>query len=152
MEELHILIQVGMDWSDKANVKGLSKQSFRFYCETPEGAKDYLYNKVKLCDVRFHGKKEIVYEYAKWTVKIIIMSSYQPANNEKTRFIAGEGKAPPEQVEGPRHLKKLLYSLETGSQTERQSIRYELGQDFISGSFDLDVLNRNLQAVMDKET
>ena len=146
MEELHKLIQVGMNWQNKSR--------FRFYCETPDtGGKEYLHDKIKLGDIDFRGKKELIYEYAKWTVKIIIMSSYQPANNEVTRFLTGEGTAPPEQVDGVRHFKKLVGSLEMGGINEKQSAQKELGKSFVPGIFDLDKMNRSLREIFtDEET
>ena len=139
MEELHKLIQIGMEW--KNNLR------FRFCCETPDGGKEYLHDKVKLGDIDFRGKKELIYEYGtKWTVKIIVMSSYQPAKDDVTRFVAGEEAAPPEQIDGPRHFRKLLVNLETGGNTERQLALRELGQDFVPGVFDLEKINRNLRA------
>ncbi|MDR2942360.1 MAG: plasmid pRiA4b ORF-3 family protein [Treponema sp.] len=137
MTELHKLIQISMDWKGKHN--------FRFYYETPEGGKEYLSGMVKLGDIDFHGKKEIFYEYGtKWIINIMIMSSYQPANSEAARFVAGDGAAPPEQLEGPRHFNKLLCFLETGGHAEKQSAQEELGSDFVPDQFDLDRLNRNL--------
>jgi hypothetical protein len=138
MEELHKLIQIGMSW------KGALR--FRFCCETPDGGKEYLHDKLKLGDIDFRGKKELIYEYgSKWNVKIIIMSSYQPAKDDVTRFVAGDGTAPPEQVDGPRHFRRLIVSLETGGNTERLSASHELGSDFVPGVFDLDKMNRSLR-------
>jgi hypothetical protein len=141
MEELHRLIQIAMDW--KNNLR------FRFYCETPDGGKEYLHDKIELGDIDFRGKKELAYEYGgKWNVKVIIMSSYQPAKNEETRFVAGEGASPPEQIDGPRHFNRLVGFLETGSYSEKQSAKRELGFDFNINSFDLEKLNRNLRAAL----
>jgi hypothetical protein len=138
MEELHKLIQAGMNWK--------STMRFRFYCEDQD-QKEYLHDKIKLGDINFRGKKELIYEYgSKWNVKIIIMSSYQPAKNEVCRFIAGEGVAPPEEIDGPRHFRRLLENYETGGSGEKFSAQRELGADFF-GSFDLDKANRNLRAV-----
>jgi len=140
MAELHRLIQISMSWKGQLQ--------YRFYCETTEGDKDYLSDTIKLGDINFHGKKEIVYEYGtKWIIKVMIMSSYQPTNDEAARFVAGDGAAPPEHLDGPRHFNKLVYFLETGGHTEKQSAQSELGLDFVSGQFDLDQLNKNLHAV-----
>jgi hypothetical protein len=156
MEDIHKLIQIGMNWKDDLR--------FRFYREIPvifdrdnqspgdnsfaKGDKEYLHDKMKLGDIDFRGKKELVYEYGpKWNVKIIIMSSYQPAKNEVTRFITGNGAAPPEQVDGPRHFRRLLGLLEVGNSTEKQSSQRELGEGFVPGIFDLDKMNRNLREV-----
>jgi hypothetical protein len=137
MEELHKLIQTGMNW------KGSLR--FRFYCDKPDGGKEYLHDKKMLGDIDFHGRKEIVYEYGpKWNVKVIIMSSYQPANNEVIRFIAGDGAAPPEHIDGPRHFRRLLNFLEIGGSQDRQSARLELGEGFAPGVFNLDEMNRKL--------
>jgi len=151
MEDLHKLIQTGMGWNGSLR--------FRFYHDTEyhndaeyrngtEGHKEYLHDKIKLCEIDFRGKKELVYEYGpKWNVKVIIMSSYQPAKNESIRFITGDGLSPPEQVDGPRHFRRLLGSLEAGGNTEKQSAQRELGSDFIDAGFDLEKMNRNLRAV-----
>jgi len=140
MEELHHLIQVGMLWS--GNLR------FRFYCEASDGGKEYLHDKIRLGDIDFYGKKELVYEYGpKWNVRIIIMSSYQPAKDEVTRFITGDGTAPPEQIDGPRHFRRLLGTLEAGSNKEKQSALHELGASFVPGVFDLDKMNRNLRTI-----
>ena len=142
MEELHMMIQVGMNWNG-----GLR---YRFYCETPDGGKEYLHNKIKLGDIDFRAKKELIYEYgAKWNVKIMIMSSYQPAKDESARFIAGEGTAPPEQIDGPRHYKKLINFIESG-RTEKQFAQNELGKNFETGFFDLDKLNGKLREELGK--
>ncbi|MDR2965345.1 MAG: plasmid pRiA4b ORF-3 family protein [Treponema sp.] len=144
MEELHILIQAGMDW------KGSLR--YRFYTELSDGSKEYLHNKIKLEDVDFRGKKEIVYEYgSRWNVKIIIMSSYQGTKDEVCRFIAGEGAAPPEHTDGPRHYKKLFAVYEAGSTAEKIITQRELGADF-TGSFDLEKANSILhEAIGDKD-
>jgi hypothetical protein len=138
MEELHRLIQIGMDWKGKLR--------FRFYCETPDGGRQYLHDKIKLGDIDFRGKKELIYEYGpKWNIKVIIMSSYQPAKDEVTRFVAGDGAAPPETVDGPRQFSKILASLEAGGNVEKQSAQRELGSDFVPGVFDLEKANRSLR-------
>jgi hypothetical protein len=140
MEELHRLIQVSMNWNDSLR--------FRFYCETPDGGKQYLHDSVKLGDIDFQGKKEIVYEYGpKWIIRIIIMSSYQPAKDEFPRFVAGDGAAPPELIDGPRHFNKLINSIETTGSNDKQFAVHELGADFIPGVFDLDQVNKKLRAI-----
>ena len=78
------------------------------------------------------------------------MSSYQPVNNEVTRFVAGDGIAPPETIGGPRQLSKILTAMETGDTAEKQSAQQELGADFVSGSFDLEKINRNLRDFLSK--
>jgi len=140
MEQLHQLIRIGMNW--------IGEMRFRFYIETLDGGKEYLHDKIKLGDIDFQGKKELIYEYgSKWNVKVIIMSSYQPGKNEVTRFIAGDGAAPPEQVDGPRHFRRLVGFLEAGSIKDKQSAQRELGQEYVPGIFDLDRMNRSLREV-----
>jgi hypothetical protein len=147
MAQMHQLIQISMNWS--------GKQRFRFYCEDGDD-KQYLHDTIKLGDVDFHGKKELVYEYGpKWVIRILIMSSYQSSsknNGEKddlTRFVAGDGVAPPEQIEGPRHLNKILNnigvnSLEAANNKEKQFALHEMGVDFVP-VFDLEVINKRLR-------
>jgi len=144
MKELHDLIQAGMNWKNSMR--------YCFYCEILDGGREYIYEpsrdsdpaKIKLNDIDFRGKKELVYEYGpKWNVKVIIMSSYQPTKNEVKRFITGDGAAPPEQVNGPRHFRRLLVSIEAGSSKEKLAAQNELGSDFET-VFDLEKANRNL--------
>ena len=144
MEQLHKLIQAAMDWKNTMR--------FRFYCESPDGLKEFLHNNIKLDDINFKGKKEIVYEYgSKWNVRIIIMSSYQPAGKDEMRFIAGDGAAPPEEIDGTRHFSRLLININTGNMTEKNSAKRELGINF-TGDFNLEKINRGLRlAFSDKE-
>ena len=140
MEELNKLILVSMNWSGALRS--------RFYCETPDGSKEYLHDKIRLGDINFRGKLELIYEYgSKWTVKVIILSSYQPAKNDVIRFITGSGTAPPEHIEGPRHFRKLINSIETGKDSDRQTARRELGRDFNDDAFDLEKINSNLRKI-----
>jgi hypothetical protein len=138
MKEMHLLIQAGMNWKDAG--------WFRFYRENQDGSKEYFHDQMKLGEIDFHGRKGFVYEYGKWNVNIIIMSSYQSAKDERPRFIAGENAAPPEHIDGTRHFKKLLHSLETGSLSDKQSANRELGKDFPQ-NFDLQKANRRLSSV-----
>jgi hypothetical protein len=132
MEELHKLIQVSMDWT--------GTQRFRFYLETSEGDKQFLHDTIKLGDIDFRGKKELVYEYGqKWIIRILIMSSYQSARDETPHFVAGDGSAPPEKIEGVKQFNKLLES--------DKQFALELGEDFALG-FDLDKVNRNLRSTL----
>nr|AGS52553.1 hypothetical protein [uncultured bacterium contig00023] len=141
MEELHRLIQVSMNWNNSL--------SFRFYCETPDGGKQYLHDSIKLGDIDFQGKKELVYEYgSKWIIRIIIMSSYQPAKDEFPRFVAGDGDAPPELIDGPRHFNKLMNSIETAGGNEKQFALHESGAGFVPDAFDLDMINKKLRSTL----
>jgi hypothetical protein len=138
IKELHRLIQAGMGWKDT--------MSFRFYCETPDGSKEYQHDQKKLGDIDFPGKKELGYEYGKWNVSIIMMSSYQPVKNETSCFTGGENAAPPEQIDGPRHFRKLLFFLESGNNANKQNALRELGDSFET-NFNLEKTNRSLHAL-----
>jgi hypothetical protein len=127
LEKLHQLIRIGMNWKNE--------QSFRFFQETSEGGKEYLHNKIKLDNIDFRGKKELVCEYGlKWNVKIIIVSSYQPLRDEAPRFVAGEGIAPCEQVDGPRHFRRLLAAKQ----------HKEIQGESDHGTLDLEKMNKGL--------
>jgi len=144
MEELHRIIQIGMNWKNNL--------SYKFYYEASGGNKQYLDKKNMVSDIEFYGKKELIYEYGpKWTINILIMSSYQPAKDEIVRFVAGEGAAPPEAVNGPRQFGKILTAVETGSSFEKQAAMYELGTDFSPAPFDIEKCNKKLRAEISKE-
>ena len=137
IKELHKLIQAGMNWKDQFR--------FRFYCETNDGGKEYLHDTMKLSDIDFRGKKELIYEYgSKWNLKIIIMSSYQPAIDEVARFVAGDGSSPPEQVQGPKHFNKLYGSSIPGFSGDRHFVLHEKNFDVLPEPFDMDKANKLL--------
>ena len=145
LKELYQLIRIGMNW--EGNLR------FRFYLEASNGINEYLHDALKLSEINFHAKKEIVCEYGtKWIVKIIIMSSYHSAKYETTRFVAGDGAAPPEQVEGPRHFNKIINAFQTGGSSgdEKQSAKRELGGGFKPENFDLNAANHKLRAAFEK--
>jgi hypothetical protein len=89
----------------------------------------------------------MLYEYgAKWTVKVILLSSYKPAKDEAPRFVAGAGAAPPEAVSGPLRFRRILAALETGSAMEKQAALHELGSDFVPGLFEMNRYNQLLNS------
>jgi len=98
------------------------------------------------------GITELMYEYGtKWTIKVIVMSSYQPAKGESVRYVAGAGAAPPETIDGPLRFRRILGALENGSDTEKQAALHDLGPDFVPGHFDMEKCNRNLGSIFAAE-
>ncbi|MDR0444086.1 MAG: plasmid pRiA4b ORF-3 family protein [Treponema sp.] len=137
LDELHRIIQTGMNWKNVYR--------YSFYTESSEGDRQHFHEKTKISDIDFRGKKELIYEYGvNWIVKVMIMSSYQPVKDENVRFVTGEGAAPPETIGGPRQFGKILSSMETGSSEEAQR---ELGIFMETAAFDLEKCNRNLRAL-----
>jgi hypothetical protein len=142
LEELHRIIQIGMDWQDSFTC--------RFSIEPPEGipGRKILAKELRLEDLAAQGISELLYEYGnKWTIKIILMASYEAKKGEAIRYVAGEGAAPPERVEGPLRFRKLLGSLEGVNDVEREAARQELGPGFEPHRFDVDQCNRKLGPV-----
>ena len=138
LEELSRLILISMDWTDSSG--------FSFFCELAEGNREYIQNHIKLNEIDFCGKTELVFEYKKkWLIKILMMSSYESSKNETTRFLTGENAPPPEKLDGPRHFARLVSALQTGAYPEKQAARRELGADFVPECFNLYKLNRKLQ-------
>jgi len=145
LEELHKLIQICLDW------KSASQHQF-YTADSNDAGRKKLDNRSRVRDLRDQGISKIEYEYgSKWTVKIIFVSSYQPANKETVRCVAGEGAAPPESVSGPLRFRKMLASLSGGNELERQTALSEMGQDFSPGVFDKEKCNRNLLSVYSAE-
>jgi len=145
MEELHRLIQAGMGWKSNYN--------YRFFCESSGGAdRQFLHEKMRIDNADSQGITELMYEYGtKWTVKVIIMSSFQPAKGESVRYVAGAGAAPPETVDGPLRFRRLLGALESGSDKEKQAALQDLGPGFVPGHFDMEKCNRNLNSIYSAE-
>ncbi|MDR0495548.1 MAG: plasmid pRiA4b ORF-3 family protein [Treponema sp.] len=137
LEDLHQIIQICMEWKD----------SYRhlFYTEAPGSMdKNNLNDNIIMGEICESGVSELHYEYGtRWNVKIVFLSPYQPEKDELIRCVAGEGAAPPEAVSGPARFRKILGSLERGSDTEKQAALYEIGPDFIPGMFNMEKCNRD---------
>ena len=141
LEELHRLIQIGLNWQDST--------LHQFSCKsTTKPERKRLSDEIELGELCDAGVRELLYEYGtKWTVKVIFLSSYQPENIETIRCVAGNGAAPPEDVAGPLRFRRVLGLLEGGNDAEKKSAQEELGPDFIPGRFDMEKCNQNLKAV-----
>ncbi|MDR0316353.1 MAG: plasmid pRiA4b ORF-3 family protein [Treponema sp.] len=141
LEQLHRMIQTSLDWKD----------SYRHRFSSDDHGtmdKNIFDDKMQIQDVRAQGISELQYEYGtKWNVRIILLSPYQPGKSEAIRCVAGEGAAPPEIISGPLRFRKILGTLENGSDTEKQAALHELGPEFVPGLFDLEKCNRNLNSL-----
>jgi hypothetical protein len=140
LEDLHRIIQICLGWQD----------SYRhcFYSEASGGIdRNVLDDKMKTGEVCEQGISELQYEYGtKWNIKVIFLSPYQPGKEEAIRCVAGEGAAPPELIGGPLRFRKILSILEGGSDTEKQSVESEVGQNFMPGLFSAEKCNRDFNA------
>jgi hypothetical protein len=138
LEDLHPLIQTGLDWKNSYR--------HRFFCEGPGGTeRKPLDDKTRIRELCGQGITELDYEYGtNWNVKIIILSPYRPGKDEAVRYVAGEGASPPEIIGGPLRFRKILSALKSGSDMEKQAALHELGPDFVPGLFDMERCNRNL--------
>jgi hypothetical protein len=138
LEDLHTLIQISMGW------KGAYRH--RFYAgDSRDIDRKSLDGKMRISQAADMGLNEIEYEYGNmWSVRLILLSPHQPGKDEAIRCVAGEGAAPPETVSGPLRFRKILGSLEGGSDTEKQAARDELGTDFTPGRFDMEQCNKQL--------
>jgi hypothetical protein len=139
LAEMHLLIQACLDWKNS--------YPYRFSGGGSGAKQKYLDEKTKVRILFDWGTTELLYEYgAKWKIKIIILSPYQPGKDEVIRCVAGAGAAPPEVIGGPLRFKKILGVLESGSDMEKQAALHELGPDFVPGLFDMEKCNRGLNA------
>jgi hypothetical protein len=145
LEELHLLLQICLNWKDSYR--------YRFTCPGSEDPdRKQVDNKSRIGELCGQGITELLYEYGtKWDVKIIILSSYKPGKDEVIRCVAGAGAAPPEVVGGPLRFRRMLNVLETGNDMEKQAALHEMGPDFIPGLFNIEECNRNLSAVYSVE-
>ena len=137
LEELHHLIQAGLDWHNT----GL----FRFSHTDSGQGRNKLHNESEVGDLCNEGITELLYEYGTaWTVKIILHSQYQAGDDEIVRFVTGAGAAPPESIAGPLRFRRIMSMIENGGDIEKQDAIHELGPDFTPGLFDMDKCNRRL--------
>jgi hypothetical protein len=140
LDGLHRLIQAGLGWKNNYRHRFVSESS-------AAGDKRVFDHKLMIRDIGGQGINELLYEYGtQWNIKVILLSSGQPAKGDSVRFVAGEGAAPPETISGPLRFRRILGALESGSDMEKQAALHELGPDFVPGFFDLEKCNRNLNS------
>jgi hypothetical protein len=140
LADLHKLIQITLDWNDSYR--------HRFFLEgSGKSGLEILDDKMKIMEICDQGINELQYEYgAKWSIKVIILSPYQPEKRETIRCVAGEGASPPENIGGPLRFRKILNAIEGGSEMEKQTALHELGQEFDPELFDIEKCNRKIEA------
>ena len=140
LEELHRLIQAGMDWHNT--------YQYRFSHADNGRVKNKLLDNARVGELYDEGISELLYEYGTaWTVKIIFHSPYQAGKGELIRFVTGAGAAPPETIAGPLRFRRIMSALDNGTEHERREALHELGPDFIPGLFDMEKSNRNLTLI-----
>ena len=141
MEDLHLLIQAGVDW----------KNTYRYRFTSESGDKQFFHEKMKISDVSSMGITELLYEYGtKWMVKVTFLSSFKPSKGEIVRYVAGSGAAPPETIGGPIRFRKILDALKS-NEIERQTALHELGLDFAPDLFNMEKCNKNLNSIYSVE-
>jgi hypothetical protein len=140
LADLHKLIQITLDWNDTYR--------HRFFLEgSGKSGLEFLDDKIKILEICDQGINELQYEYgAKWNIKVIILSPYQPDKKETIRCVAGEGASPPENIGGPLRFRKILNAIEGGSEMEKQTALHELGREFDPELFDIEKCNRKIEA------
>ena len=143
--DLHYVIQKVYGWQNSEVFK-FSSEKGRLE-KTPFSDEPDLETRIE--DLVAANINELLYEYgAKWNVRIMILSRHETPGNRPVRCVAGAGASPPEFVEGPVRFKRLVSSLESGSDIERQGARQKLGPDFFPDDFDLEACNRILSSAM----
>jgi hypothetical protein len=142
--ELHHIIQTVFTWQKSESFKFTAEKNGYQKGVVPEGIDLNL----QIGELAAGSLIELLYEYGvKWVVRIMMLSRQQTPGKRPVRCVAGDGAAPPEFVDGPIKYKRLLYSLESGNDLERQNARQKLGPDFIPGDFDIEASNRSLSAI-----
>ncbi|MDR3302109.1 MAG: plasmid pRiA4b ORF-3 family protein [Spirochaetaceae bacterium] len=97
------------------------------------------------------GLSEIIYEYGtRWTVKIMLLSAYIAASDEKTHCTMGENAAPPEKIEGPLRFRRFISALESTQMPERETAKEQLGGDFKLDEFDIHACNEQIKRIAER--
>ncbi|MDR1507324.1 MAG: plasmid pRiA4b ORF-3 family protein [Treponema sp.] len=137
LEQLRVLIQCLFGWSDDEG---------SFSADTPGSQDTFLKPDLTIGDLSSNKTGEFLCEFGtKWTVKIIILSRYQPGPEEGIRCLAGAGAAPPRFIDGPLRFRRFISALELGSDREQRLVMSELGREYDPESFDIDSCNRALK-------
>ncbi|MDR3145304.1 MAG: plasmid pRiA4b ORF-3 family protein [Treponema sp.] len=149
LDELHGIIRILFGW------KGEGEYQFTVESASPAkvpGKEQVLPGDRRLGDLCTQGFSELVYEYRKnWTVKIMFLSPWETAGDERIRCVAGAGASPPGFIDGPLGFKKFLGALEKGRETERRMAREELGRDYCPDDFDREECNRLLAELLPEQ-
>jgi hypothetical protein len=147
LRELHGIIQALLGWKGEYGYHfALEEQGSR---NLPRGVSGRLEPDLVLGEIGLEGKNSLLYEYgSKWTVKILLLSRYENGEQPGIRCMAGAAAAPPEYIDGPMRFRRYVAALEKGADAERELALRELGRDFDSQAFDLDVCNRSLASVL----
>ncbi|MDR2404419.1 MAG: plasmid pRiA4b ORF-3 family protein [Spirochaetaceae bacterium] len=142
LDELHEVIRILFGWKGNGDYQFLAESTSP---GKATGEQQVLPGDQELGDLCTRGFSELVYEYRKnWTVKIMFLSPWEAAGDERIRCVAGAGASPPGFTDGPLGFKKFLAALEKGRETERRMAREELGRDYCPGDFDREECNRLL--------
>jgi hypothetical protein len=141
--ELRVLIQSLFSWNGEEG---------RFSVDAPGGGETFLQSKLTIGDLSGGKTNEFLCEFgAKWTVKIMILSRYQPKPGEGIRCVAGAGAAPPRFIDGPLRFRRFISALEFGNDREHHLAMKELGREYDPEGFDIDSCNRALRNVSGAE-
>ncbi|MDR2182172.1 MAG: plasmid pRiA4b ORF-3 family protein [Treponema sp.] len=139
LQELYDIIQNLFGWKDGAERSGpeqppLSEGFFSAINAGPEEAK--LPKELTIGELRRQGTSEFLCEAgARWTVKIMILSLYQPHPGERISCVAGEGAAPPRFIDGPLRFRRFISALERD------------GGAYDPERFDLESCNKSIRGV-----
>ncbi|MDR2048631.1 MAG: plasmid pRiA4b ORF-3 family protein [Treponema sp.] len=143
LRELRVLIQSLFSWDNEGG---------RFSVDTPGDGETFLQSRLTIGDLSGDKTNEFLCEFgAKWTVKIIILSRYQPQPGEGIRCVAGAGAAPPRFIDGPLRFRRFISALELGSDHEQRLVMRELGREYDPEGFDIDSCNKALRNVSGAE-
>jgi hypothetical protein len=141
LQKLHIMIQACLDWRNS------SLYQFTHKNQNNTHERERLDEDAEIGGLCDKGIRELLYEYGtKWTLKVIVLSNYEPGKDEAVRCVAGEGAPPPEAIAGPLRFRRILSVLENGNDAEKRLVMEELGPGFVSGYFDVEKCNRNINS------
>jgi hypothetical protein len=136
LEELHRVIQALFSWDNR--------WPYRFSTQSPVWKEE-----ITLEELDAGGFAEVLYEYGSiWTVKIIVISSYEAEEGERIHCIAGEYASPPSFVEGPLRFKKFLADLTRGNKQKWRLVRSGEYEDFNPEAFSLEECNNRLEGIL----
>jgi hypothetical protein len=156
LEELHRIIQRVFGWQSSGTYRftlGNSLKNYRVFQTEKSPEKDAFSRfgppldlNTRIRDLEDQGVMEFLYEYgSKWTVKIILLSRHEEAEEAQgARCVAGAGAAPPEDIGGPLRFRKFLSALNRGGEDEKKEALEKLGENFDPDAFDLEACNKSL--------
>ncbi len=150
LDDLHSILQIAMGWSDyhlhqfRVGNTFIGVPDPEFDMEVTDERNLYLK------DILTEPKDSFFYEYDfgdGWDHKIVLEKILPPDSSSSPRVIRGKKACPPEDCGGMWGYAQFLEAVQDPTHEEHESMREWVGGEFDPDTFDMDAVNRELDAM-----